>query len=570
MSKNIHATQDWVKDNFSIKNTASGELISLSDSAEAPLQSMKIYGKTKQFTTTGKNKLPYPYYNVGFTKNGITFTDNGDGSMSVSGTAEADTNFFLATSAGGIHFEAGKTYCVFAGTKTVKCIMTYKDENGSSKNIGYAMLTSVLWAENYTFLNYYISVPSGATVNDRIYPIIVEGSSYDGVWEPYTGGIPSPNPNYPQELVSVGDSGSATEYIIGSNLFDISADTRFTKQEDGSYISNSPITTTKIPLVLPFGTYTYSYDLSCNTGINGRLSIGLKDGSRVELYGASDGSFKHTKNTFTGEVVDWCFVCSKIAGAGEMIIKNLQLGVGSTEKPYEPYKEQFLTIPTPNGLPGIPVLSGGNYIDSNGKKYACDYKDYERNVYVQKSGEYRNTGEPMSMYSAKANDNGIMYWNQYLGVTNLAPGNYRSISNSFRCSIISGDYRNVPYGCIFNVSEVNGVRYAYLYFSILTSDTEYGTTYTKEKEAISAWIAKTFSEDTPLIVRYPLGDPLETPLTEEEIQAYKALHTNYPNTTFYNNDGAVAEVEYVADIKNYIDNKFTELQAAVISLGGNI
>ena len=41
----------------------------------------------------GKNLIPYPYYETTVTKNGVTFTDNGDGSITVNGTATANTNF---------------------------------------------------------------------------------------------------------------------------------------------------------------------------------------------------------------------------------------------------------------------------------------------------------------------------------------------------------------------------------------------------------------------------------------------------------------------------------------------
>ena len=68
----------------------------------------------------------------------------------------------------------------------------------------------------------------------------------------------------------------------------------------------------------------------------------------------------------------------------------------------------------------------------------------------------------------------------------------------------------------------------------------------------------------------PLATPIETDLTAEEIAQYSALHTNYPNTTVYNDEGAGIGVKYVADTKLYIDNKFTELQNAILSAGANV
>ena len=44
-----------------------------------------------------------------------------------------------------------------------------------------------------------------------------------------------------------------------------------------------------------------------------------------------------------------------------------------------------------------------------------------------------------------------------------------------------------------------------------------------------------------------------------------ALHINYPNTTVYNDSGAVMEIEYIADTKLYIDKKFAELAAAIVN-----
>lgn len=51
-----------------------------------------------------------------------------------------------------------------------------------------------------------------------------------------------------------------------------------------------------------------------------------------------------------------------------------------------------------------------------------------------------------------------------------------------------------------------------------------------------------------------LETPIETPLSAEQIEAFKALYTNYPNTSITNDSGAHMEVEYVVDTKTYVDN----------------
>ena len=50
-------------------------------------------------------------------------------------------------------------------------------------------------------------------------------------------------------------------------------------------------------------------------------------------------------------------------------------------------KTQTLTLSTPNGLPGIPVKSDGNYTDPQGQQWVCDEVDLERGVRVQRVGK---------------------------------------------------------------------------------------------------------------------------------------------------------------------------------------
>ena len=82
------------------------------------------------------------------------------------------------------------------------------------------------------------------------------------------------------------------------------------------------------------------------------------------------------------------------------------------------------------------------------------------------------------------------------------------------------------------------------------------------------WLKARKEAGNPVIVRYALANPIERDLTPEEIAAYKTLHTNYPSTVISNDAGAHMEVSYVADTKNYIDNKFAALNKAVLDAVG--
>ena len=60
-------------------------------------------------------------------------------------------------------------------------------------------------------------------------------------------------------------------------------------------------------------------------------------------------------------------------------------------------KSQSMTIATPNGLPGIPVDSGGNYTDANGQQWICDEIDFHNAVFVRRIGVIKSyAGEEVS------------------------------------------------------------------------------------------------------------------------------------------------------------------------------
>ena len=61
-----------------------------------------------------------------------------------------------------------------------------------------------------------------------------------------------------------------------------------------------------------------------------------------------------------------------------------------------------------------------------------------------------------------------------------------------------------------------------------------------------------------------LDTPIETDLSEEQIQAYKSLTTFKPTSIISNDANAQMEVEYAADTKAYIDNKLQEIAQALV------
>ena len=65
-------------------------------------------------------------------------------------------------------------------------------------------------------------------------------------------------------------------------------------------------------------------------------------------------------------------------------------------------------------------------------------------------------------------------------------------------------------------------------------------------------------------IQYVLATPIETPLTPEEIAAYKSLHTYSGTTVVTNDSGAGMSLTYTVDTKKYIDEKIAAISAAMI------
>lgn len=81
-------------------------------------------------------------------------------------------------------------------------------------------------------------------------------------------------------------------------------------------------------------------------------------------------------------------------------------------------------------------------------------------------------------------------------------------------------------------------------------------------EAFKTWLLQQKEAGTPVEVVYETETETWEPLPEETQKTLNALHTNYPTTVATNNAGAEMELSYVADTKNYTDNKIKEAVSA--------
>ena len=195
-------------------------------------------------------------------------------------------------------------------------------------------------------------------------------------------------------------------------------------------------------------------------------------------------------------------------------------------------ESQSMVVSTPNGLPGIPVASGGNYTDANGQQWICDEIDFARGVYVQRV--------------KRKTLNGTERWNHH---TNNYINQFYTMADD----------------CYINNSLVNVVSAQLKGISLSERDNNYNTIYTADQNAskyicvnIAGYSGQTeFAAsltESPIEVIYRLDVPVETPLSEEELAAYADLHTYRDNTVIANDASAHMDVEYVMEGKKYIDS----------------
>jgi hypothetical protein len=200
-----------------IKESADTTLL---DSKAGGYKLLSMSGNSVQKTTTGKNLLDNEAKTT--TSYGVTFTVNEDGSVKANGTSSGTAYITLVTK---MPLKKGAKY-IFSGcpsggsnTKYSSAITIY---GTSTKNI-YDRGSSVEYTcdeDNVTY-TYQIVVFNGTTVNNlTFYPMLRLATETDATYEPYVGGIPSPNPDFPQSIHNVGDCVEMMQgaYIDGGNF----------------------------------------------------------------------------------------------------------------------------------------------------------------------------------------------------------------------------------------------------------------------------------------------------------------------------------------------------------------
>lgn len=528
-----------------IIRTAEGEVITVADSSDDYLRGLRIFGKTEQVKTTGAQLFDasgIPSISAG----GVTLTNNGDGSFTVTGEVDKLTD--------GInqHFDTEAIIAVLKpGMITLSAdpvILTYMYVNfyDAENNVLFNLVNSTgritheITEEELSKIDKVrfgiYGTASGAYQTGTFKPMLYQDG--DGTWEPYTGGLPSPNPDYPQDLVSVENP---TAHIYGKNLLnpDLLVGGSFVKNGDGSYTFTkleNTATSATVSLNLPAGDYVFSWGEAERTCESYRVYINYVDGTQ-QLTGLTNlGTNKLSLSTTVGIKDIRLSLASNVTTDTYVKFAWLQFEVGTEATDYEPYRE-LQNVFTQHALPGIPVTSGGNYTDANGQQWICDEVDFERGVYVQRTGKVVLDGSAdWVIYNYQTMHYGFNVWNLLDEKHTRSPG----LCNQF-VNVGSGADETIWVG--------------------VGNPNVYAISKEWYDKGLDAW--KAHLNETPLEIIYARVVPIETPLTPEELEMFRHVRSNYPNTTVLNDSGVKMELKYNADTQLYIDNKIAEAVAAL-------
>lgn len=220
-----------------------------------------------------------------------------------------------------------------------------------------------------------------------------------------------------------------------------------------------------------------------------------------------------------------------IVSAGDGGTITVTIGDGADE-------QKMITLPTPNGLPGVPVRSGENYTDPQGQQWVCDEVDLERGVRVQRVNRLKLDG---------------LLWQHELTPTNK--------SDTFISDVPASQDGTTQGYSLCQYAVFDGVAYdiemkescrCYVWVKSVTLQFKVGSGV-NSVDAFSEWLKA--RPDASIF--YCLATPIETPLTPAELTVYKALTTYAPDTVVQASDGAGVKLGYQKDVNLAVNWKPT-------------
>ena len=347
-----------------------------------------------------------------------------------------------------------------------------------------------------------ISILDNDAYNSDLLKIQVEKGSVFTSHEPYTGGAPSPSPDYPQEIVSAGAWDEENEKygyeikIAGKNILD------FSKTQDITNWVASVIQPgySDFPVYVGVGkAVTISIPEKLNTGIILYVGVVLrKQGAIAQwMYHRNDENSIRRVITVTA-VEDYIWIrciTQAISTTFQENFGQLMIEYGTEATAYEPYKSQDITLTSDRPLTEWDRLERRDGVWG----------------WVYESKEIVLDGSENWKISANS------FWVRIQGIDNGGTTVGKGYSTHYFYSSNVADDLSIWIG-----------RGGYS-DSLWIHDSRFSNA-----EELSEWLAyKHDSGDSVLILAHSPEETF-TPLQDTEQAALNALHSNYPTTVLSN------------------------------------
>lgn len=351
----------------------------------------------------------------------------------------------------------------------------------------------------------YVTVAARESITEnsndpRNFDIMVNAGSTALPYEPYTGGQPSPSPDYPQEIGNAGNWNEETQKyehglkLTGANLFD---------REKAADTNNWVISTTQDGYsdfaidVIPGQQITFSFPEKLQLGITMYVGIvSIEDGPITKwLYHGKQENLIAQKATITA-ITDKIWVRCNASSIETFVSGNpyFQVEYGEERTDFQPYKEQTVTLTSDR------PLTKWDKLEKRNGQWGWVYKSAE--IVLDGSED-----ETLGM-------GGVWIFFSNIKLFESSSANYNDViyCDKLRKSIDSEEE---------NIFKLSGAGY----FEVTNIDV--GGEFTPDN--LKTWLAQ-----NPLTVWYETAEETFVPLSETEQEQMNALHTNRPTTVLSN------------------------------------
>ena len=293
------------------------------------------------------------------TVNGITYTNNGDGSWTVSGTATASAQKALTISADWITAISGHKYLMLGGLpnggSSRWLMQLYK--NNTNTLVGTDSGNGLIYTADDTTLNLsiYFTVYNGNTVNGRIYPQIFDLTKMglDSITSVSEFTSLFPLSYYEYNAGSMLSFNGTALKITGKNLFNInnyrSMDSAWTLTDGVLESNNNNYKNYVSETIVGTGN---RYNLSFKYNVSQNRTYAIQIYNRTDAVQLRRIEFQSTLTSYSindvlesGKEYD-IRVFGYSASSGTIKLYDVQLEIGSTATDYAKYIEPFnLSLP---------------------------------------------------------------------------------------------------------------------------------------------------------------------------------------------------------------------------------